>query len=107
MTRQRITGLATFLWIIPGLMVEPGLAQTIGRYGRGYLAVPYGSSWPGYPPANYLNRVRRYPGPPAGAQTVTVNDYRPLIRAITSLRGLRGINCSASSGPEPACSHRQ
>jgi hypothetical protein len=87
-TGQRITGLAPFLWIIPGLMVEPGLAQTIGRYGRGYLSAPYGSSWPDYPPANYFSRVRRYPGPPAGAQTVT--DYRPLIKAITSLPGWSG-----------------
>ncbi len=45
-------------------------------------------SMPGYPPGNYFNRMRAYPGVPRGAQTVT--DFRPLIRAITSLPGWNG-----------------
>jgi hypothetical protein len=39
----------------------------------------------GYPPAGYIYRAPRNVGTPRGAQTVT--DYRPLIRAITSLPG--------------------
>ncbi len=88
MTRQRITGQASLLLFLTGLMVGPGQAQTMGRYGMGSLPAPYASSWPGYPPGNYFNRMRRYPGSPGGAQTVT--DYRPLIRAITSLPGWNG-----------------
>ena len=40
---------------------------------------------PGNAPASYFNRGPRNVGTPRGAQTVT--DYRPLIRAITSLPG--------------------
>jgi len=40
---------------------------------------------PGYSPARYFNRSPGYPGTARGGQTVT--DYRPLIRAITSLPG--------------------
>ncbi len=40
---------------------------------------------PGYPPPSYSNRSPGSRATPRGAQTVT--DYRPLIRAITSLPG--------------------
>ncbi len=40
---------------------------------------------PGYPPPSYFNQSPGYPDTSRGAQTVT--DYRPLIRAITSLPG--------------------
>ncbi len=40
---------------------------------------------PGYPPPSYFNRSPGYPGTTRSSQTVT--DYRPLIRAITSLPG--------------------
>lgn len=88
MTRQRITRQATFLLLVAGLMVGPGRAQIMDRYGPGSRSASYGSFWPGYTPANYFNRMRRHPGSPGGAQTVT--DYRPLIRAITSLPGWSG-----------------
>ena len=88
MTRRRTMRRATFLVLIAGLMAGPGQAQTMGRYGMGSVPAAYGPSWSGYPLGNHFNRMRRYPGAPGGAQTVT--DYRPLIRAITSLPGWNG-----------------
>jgi hypothetical protein len=85
----------TFLLLVAGLMVGPGQAQTMSRHGVGYRPPSYASFWPGYPPASYFNRMRGYAGMPRGAQTVT--DYRPLIRAITSLPGWNGT---------PAAPHR-
>jgi hypothetical protein len=85
MTCTRIMRLITLLLLVVGLSVETGRAQTASLYGRAYLPAPYGSSLPGYPSANHFNRTRAYPGVPRGPQTIT--DYRPLIRAITSLPG--------------------
>jgi hypothetical protein len=68
-----------------GMMAGTSEAQAVYRRGLGYGPTPYGFYWSAPPPANYFNRTRAYPGLPAGAQTVT--DFRPLIRAITSLPG--------------------
>jgi hypothetical protein len=73
------------LTLVLSLLVGTGKAQGTHRYGLGYSRDPYGSFWPGYPPAIYFNRLPAQPGMLRAAQTVT--DYRPLIRAITSLPG--------------------
>ncbi len=62
---------AAFVLFLPTILGGPCQAQ-----------YPYR---PGYPPAGYFYRAPRNVGTPRGAQTVT--DYRPLIRAITSLPG--------------------
>ena len=88
MTCTRSMRPITLLFLVGGFTVEAARAQTAYQYGRAYRPAPYGSSLPGYPSANYFNRTRSYPGLPRGAQTVT--DFRPLIRAITSLPGWNG-----------------
>ncbi len=91
LTRQGATGL-----LAVSFMVGVSQAQTATGSRLGNRPAPYGSFSPGYPPANYFNRGRGYAGMPRGAQTVT--DYRPLIRAITSLPGWNGTP-AASHGP--------
>src|SRR3954469_5749643 len=71
--------------VITGMVSRVSHAQYPYRYGQGYHSAGYGRTWPGYPPPSYFNRMGRYPFPPRSAQTVV--DYRPLIRAITSLPG--------------------
>jgi hypothetical protein len=71
--------------VITGMVSGVSHAQFPRRFGQAYRSAPYGRAWSGYPPPGYFNRMGRYPFPPRGAQTVV--DYRPLIRAITSLPG--------------------
>jgi hypothetical protein len=90
-----------------GCLLLVGSSQAQTGYGRApvYRPTPYGSSWTGYPPANYYNRPQRYPGRAAGAQTVT--DFRPLIRAITSLPGWNGPPAAAHHPARPVRSVAQ
>jgi hypothetical protein len=78
-----------------GLVADTGQAQTPYQNVRPYRPAPYGSSFSGYPSGNYFNRTRAYPGAPRGQQTVT--DFRPLIRAITSLPGWNGTPTAPQS----------
>jgi hypothetical protein len=87
------------LLVSGGLVVGSSHAQAVGRRGPIYRPAPYGSLWTGYPPANYYNRMQPYPGRTASAQTVT--DFRPLIRAITSLPGWNGKPASAHHPMRP------
>ncbi len=77
-----------FVVFAVGFMADHGQAQTRNQNSRAYWPAPYGSSFTGYPSGNYFNRTRAYGGVPRGQQTVT--DFRPLIRAITSLPGWNG-----------------
>ncbi len=95
MTCKRMTRQGAAFLLVVGSMVGISQEQTTPGSSLGNRPVPYGSFSPGYPPANYFNRMRGYAGAPRGAQTVT--DYRPLIRAITSLPGWNGT---------PAAAHR-
>ncbi len=88
MTCNRILLPSVLIWLILGFLAGPGQAQISHPYGRGYNPGPYGVSLPGYPPVSYFNRMHVYSYAPRGAQTVT--DFRPLIRAITSLPGWNG-----------------
>ena len=88
MTTRRLPHLGASFLILAGPMVLTGQAQTTPRINWGIGPPAYSSFSPGYPPASYYNRVRGYAGSPRGAQTVT--DFRPLIRAITSLPGWNG-----------------
>ena len=82
MRRSQVLGYLAGALILP-IMIG-GLCQAQSPY------------WPGHRPASYFNRFSGYPGMARGPQTVT--DYRPLIRAITSLPGWNG---------SPAPSHRR